>query len=98
MTESVTIIATQHAKPERLEDLKLQIRRLVDAARTEDGCLDYRVLVSDEQPYQFHFVERWTSRQALDAHFHTATFQAFWTERMEYLESEVDIVVAADFI
>jgi quinol monooxygenase YgiN len=98
MTESVTIIATQHAKPEKRDDLEQQIRLLVDAAREEDGCLDYRVLVSGEQPNQFHFVERWASQHALDAHFHSATFQAFWNARVEYLEREVDIVVASDFI
>jgi quinol monooxygenase YgiN len=98
MAEPVTIIATQHAKPGRRDDLQAQIRLLAAAARAEAGCLEYRVAVAQDNEDTFVFVERWATREALDAHFHTEAFQAFWNTRMQYLTQDVEIVVASDFV
>ncbi|MFP3246264.1 MAG: antibiotic biosynthesis monooxygenase [Paraburkholderia sp.] len=55
-------------------------------------------MIAPERPEAIHFIEQWASQQALDAHFRSDTFQAFWSVRMEYLEREVDIVVGTDFV
>ena len=98
MAEPITIIATQCARPERRDDLRAQIRLLAEAARAEAGCLEYRVLAAEDSEDTFIFIERWATRAALDAHFHTEAFQAFWNTRMNYLTRDVEIVVASDFV
>jgi quinol monooxygenase YgiN len=98
MSESVTILAIQYPKPDRRDALLERIRSLALEARHEAGCLEYRVVIAPDRPDAIHFIEQWASQEALDAHFRSDTFQAFWSVRTEYLERDVDIVVGTDFV
>lgn len=62
------------------------------------GCLYYHVIAAPDRPDAIYFIERWASQQALDAHFQSETFQAFWTARMDYLARDVEIVIGADVV
>lgn len=41
----------------------------VARSRSEDGCIDHRVAVDQENGIQFRFVEYWADQDALKAHF-----------------------------
>jgi quinol monooxygenase YgiN len=98
MNQATTVIAFQRAKPAQFEALAQRVRGLIDAARADPGCLAYRVAVSESEPFTLVFYERWASRDALDAHFGSSSFQAFWGERLTFLERDVEVVIASDFV
>jgi quinol monooxygenase YgiN len=50
---------------------------MVAATRAEAGCTSYAVYTGTEDRDEVLFVEEWTSRAALEAHFATAHFAAF---------------------
>ena len=67
----IVVIATLHIHPEKRADFLEDARTLIAHTIKEEGCLSYDLSSSITEPNQFVFVERWTSRDALTAHFAT---------------------------
>jgi quinol monooxygenase YgiN len=73
----VTVIAEMTAKPGKEEELKRHLLVLVDHTRQEEGCVQYDLHVSNDDPRKFVFVENWISPEALDRHSKAAHMKAF---------------------
>ncbi|MFN3324950.1 MAG: putative quinol monooxygenase [Bryobacteraceae bacterium] len=73
----LTVVADLVAKPGKEEDLKRQLLALVDPTRREEGCVQYDLHQSTDEPARFVFYENWTSRGALDRHLQSAHITAF---------------------
>lgn len=73
----VTVIAEMTAKPGKEEELKRHLLVLVEQTRQEQGCVQYHLHVSDDDPRKFVFVENWTTSEALDRHTKSAHMNAF---------------------
>jgi quinol monooxygenase YgiN len=43
-------------RPEKCDELLITLREIVKPTRTEEGCIDYHLHVSDDDPNQFHFL------------------------------------------
>lgn len=59
------------------------MRRMIEASRAEDGCLDYAYAQDVLDPGLIHVTECWTDEAALERHFaspHLAQWRARWTE------------------
>ena len=57
------------------------MRRMVDASRSEDGCLDYTYAEDLFESGLIHVKELWADQAALDRHFasaHIALWRAEW--------------------
>jgi len=67
----IFVIATVHVQADRRERYIEGARACVAATRAETGCISYDLTASTSDPNAFVFVERWTSREALGAHFET---------------------------
>jgi len=87
----VSLIAFQYAKPEKRDELKLQLTALLEATRKEAGCIAYELNNLADDSSVFVFYESWENQKALDDHFNGAGFQQFWNRRMEYLTKDVEI-------
>ncbi len=57
------------AKADRIDDLLAHSLEHVQRSRTEPGCLEHGVHRDAENPLRLVFVERWSDREALAAHF-----------------------------
>jgi quinol monooxygenase YgiN len=68
MTEIVTVIAHAKARPGRREQAREMLEALVAPSRAEEGCLNYDLHQSIEDPDLFVFHENWTTLAALEAH------------------------------
>ena len=77
ISQYVTVIAEMTAKPGREEELKGHLLVLVEHTRQEEGCVQYDLHVSHDDPRKFVFVEIWTTSQALDHHLKSAHMKAF---------------------
>ncbi len=73
----IYVIATAHVRPEAREQYLEAARACIAATREETGCLAYDLHQSVTDPNRFVFVERWTSREALQGHFAADHLQTF---------------------
>ena len=69
------------------------MRALVEPTHAEDGCILYSLHRGTDDPRRLAFVERWTSRDALDAHLASAHVQEVLTRVEELFGPSGDIVV-----
>lgn len=61
-------------KPERRDTWLELVRANIAQSRTEPGCESYQLCEDIETPDRFVIVERWSSMQALHAHFRAPEF------------------------
>ena len=67
----VIVIAQIDVQPEHVAELRSTMIALAAAARTESGCLDYKLNEDRSRPGRFFTYETWKSDEALKAHFLT---------------------------
>lgn len=75
--KKLTVLARVHAKEDAVEKVKQECLALVAPSRAEQGCINYDLHQSNEDPTLFVFYENWASREALDRHLLTAHSLAF---------------------
>jgi quinol monooxygenase YgiN len=75
------IVGSVRLPAENLERARAVMRRMVEASRAEDGCIDYGYAEDVLDRGLIHVKELWRDRAALDAHFatdHLARWRAEW--------------------
>jgi len=65
----IIIIGSARARAESFEDLLALSLEHVRRSRLEPGCLTHAVHIDAEDPLKLVFVERWSDRGAVAAHF-----------------------------
>ncbi len=91
----IYVIATIASVPGKAAELIAGARHCIDATRREEGCISYDYVQDTEKPDTVMVIERWSSREALAAHF-KAPHLAQWREvRRPFVKStKVEIVHA----
>lgn len=59
------------------------MRRMADASRAEEGCIEYGYAEDVFEPGLIHVKEMWIDQRALDRHFasaHIAEWRAAWPD------------------
>ncbi|PBB38325.1 MULTISPECIES: putative quinol monooxygenase [unclassified Mesorhizobium] len=77
------IIGTIRLPPDRLEQARPAMERMISASRAEAGCLAYSYAQDVLDPGLIHVSEAWRDRAALELHFksaHIAEWRASWAE------------------
>lgn len=89
--QGLTVLARVHARADALEKVKQECLALVAPSRAEEGCINYDLHQSAEDPAVFVFYENWVSREALDRHLEMPHSLAFdeRTEGMLAAETEI---------
>ncbi|MER8413164.1 putative quinol monooxygenase [Mesorhizobium sp. M0243] len=75
------IIGTIRLPPDKLEEAKPAMQRMVSGSRAEPGCLEYCYAQDVFDAGLIRVTEVWSDRAALDAHFaspHIADWRASW--------------------
>lgn len=73
----ILVTGSVTARPDTFDEVLRLSREHVERSRLEPGCLAHAVHVDTEDPRRLVFVERWTDREALLAHFAVPASQAF---------------------
>lgn len=89
--QTVRVIAQFVALPEKVQELKVVLLKLIEPTRQEAGCIQYELLQSQSDPTNFTFVEEWASNDALNAHLNSAHIEATDTQLDGLLAAEPDI-------
>jgi len=77
------IIGTVRLPAGNLDIARPVKKRMVDASRSEPGCVEYVYAEDVFDPGLIHVKEIWTDQSALDRHFaisHIAEWRAAWPE------------------
>ncbi|MDX8503890.1 putative quinol monooxygenase [Mesorhizobium captivum] len=78
------IIGTVRVPPDKLNQARPAMERMITASRAEPGCLGYSYAQDVLDPGLIHVSEAWRDRAALDVHFksgHIAEWRASWAEQ-----------------
>ena len=73
----VLVTGSIQARPELIDELLALSLEHVRRSRGEPGCLSHAVHRDVEDPLRLVFVEEWTDRAALQAHFAVPASRAF---------------------
>jgi quinol monooxygenase YgiN len=77
MRQNLTVVAEMVAKPGKEAELERQLLALIEPTRKEEGCVQYDLHRSTDEPGRFVFYENWKSRELLDRHLQSPHMQAF---------------------
>jgi quinol monooxygenase YgiN len=91
MPEVVVVGAFKMKAGKEQEGLEL-LQGLIEPTHREDGCILYALHRGTDDPGRLAFIERWASREQLDAHLQTEHVQTLLA-RAEQPWDEVDITV-----
>ncbi|MDL2398891.1 putative quinol monooxygenase [Rhizobium mayense] len=91
MSDQVTVMAHLVARPEKIDETKAFLMSLIVRTRAENGCVDYDLHQSDDNPAQFSFYENWTSQAALDRHMETPYLKELVARKDELLALDPDV-------
>lgn len=75
----LVVMGTFRVAPDRIEALLPLARKVAEATRAEQGCIQYGYAQDIDDPALFHVAERWTDRAALMAHAKSA-HMAEWVQ------------------
>ncbi|MEO0797271.1 MAG: putative quinol monooxygenase [Verrucomicrobiota bacterium] len=87
----LTVVAKITAKPGKEDATKEALLALIPTTLAEEGCLNYDMHVSCDEPGTFLFYENWASRETWEAHINNDHLQAFIASAEELLAKDVEI-------
>ena len=91
--KTVTVVATFESRPGKENELRNALIGLVAPTRQENGCINYDLHASSENPRRFLFHENWTTKMALEAHLQTPHIQALLPRVDELCSAPPEIVI-----
>ncbi len=93
MTTPLTIVARIVARPGCEAELGAELRKLIPPTLGEDGCIQYDLHRSLEEPRVFLFFENWRSRPHWEAHMKSPHLAAFGKVAERLVESlQIDVM------
>lgn len=90
----VTVLVSAKAVPGRGADLLRRYRELAARTHDEEGCLAFTLHRGVGDPDVIAVVERWTSREALQAHLESSHVATFRREAGELADGPSVITIA----
>lgn len=79
----ILVLGTFRLPPERMDDARTAMLRMIEASRAEPGCLGYSYAADVAEPGLIRVTECWADRTALDRHFgmpHLQQWRAAWPD------------------
>lgn len=83
----IYVVSKSVVREDKLEDYKKQTVRLIEETRKEKGCIAYDLCQDINNPNILTFLERWESKEALDAHMKTTHFMEIVPKLKDLRES-----------
>ncbi len=83
----LTVIAKLKAKSGYEEQLYEELRNLVEPSRAEEGCINYDLHGSLDEPGTFMFYENWESRPLWEQHMESPHLNEFSGKQAELTET-----------
>ena len=88
-TGAIAVVAVARAKPGTEQELAAAFAAAIPLYRAEQGCEQYVVHVSDDQPGVYTYYERWSSGADLIRHMEHPALQAYAKTFSRNLDFEI---------
>lgn len=88
---SITVLATFNVKADKVEQFLEACRELTENTLKDKGVESYELQRNSDDASHFVFVERWATKDDLDAHLKTAHIAKAFPILLECCESELSI-------
>ena len=88
----VVVIATMRAREGKEGNVRDVLTALVVESRQENGCLQYDMLVGDEDPAEFALYERWESMGLMNAHLRSRHIEVAYGLTSDLIEGTPKVV------
>lgn len=92
-SEQITVIARTKARPGMEERLTEAAGALVGPTRQEEGCINYDLHRSADDPSELVFYENWRSKEDLDRHLESPHVKKVLEQLPELSENGVEITL-----
>ncbi len=89
----IVVVGSFTAEPGREAEALEAFKALVEPTHGEDGCILYALHQGADDPRRLAFVERWASKEALEAHLESDHVQAVLARATELFGESGDIVI-----
>jgi quinol monooxygenase YgiN len=89
----VVVVGSFTAREGREAEAAEAFKALVEPTHAEDGCILYALHQGADDPRRLAFVERWSSRELLDAHLASPHVQQILERADELFGDSGDIVI-----
>ena len=89
----IVVVGAFTAKPGKEEEALAAFHELVGPTHGEDGCILYALHQGSDDPARLAFIERWESREALDAHLSSDHIAAVLARAEDLFGDAADITV-----
>jgi len=89
----VTVIATIKAKAGCEAAVEKELLALIPPTLTEEGCINYDLHRSSDDPRIFLFYENWRSKRDLDLHLEKPYLKRFGERTENLLDGDVEILL-----
>ena len=89
----IVVVGALRARPGKEQETRDALSGLVEPTHGEAGCILYALHQGVDDPARFAFIERWSSREQLDAHLASPHIAALLERADELLAEPADIVV-----
>jgi quinol monooxygenase YgiN len=89
----IVVVGSLKARPGKEDDARQVLHDLIVPTHGEDGCILYAFHQGVDDPARFAFVERWASREHLDAHLGSAHVGGLLGRVDELFAEAPDIVI-----
>ncbi|HZD17823.1 MAG TPA: putative quinol monooxygenase [Actinomycetota bacterium] len=90
---AVTVFASFHARPGKGDELRDLLSWMVGNTRAEPGCLAYDLYRREGGDEVYHLLERYRSRQTLEAHRAAAYYAEYRRRVADLIEQPVEVKV-----
>jgi quinol monooxygenase YgiN len=88
----VVVVGAFTAREGKESEAEEAFKALVDPTHAEDGCILYALHRGHDDPRKLAFIERWASKEAIDAHLESDHVKDVLT-KVDELFSSADITV-----
>jgi len=89
----IVVVGSFTARPGKEAEGLAAFEALVEPTHAEDGCILYALHRGTDDPARLAFIERWESREALDAHLASPHIQAILERAEDLFGDSGDITV-----
>lgn len=87
----IRIIAKAVIRPEEVHNYLVLAKELIEKSLSEDGCLEYDIWQSTDDPYTFTMMETWKNENAIKGHNASTHFKKIVPQMKSMrISSEVD--------
>ncbi len=87
----IVLTAYCSLQPDKVDQALAACRTVREPSLKESGCERYDFFQSPDDPTKVVFVEEWTTRAYLEAHFAQPHFQSFFAQMSEFVTAPPDI-------